>query len=89
MLWFTFVVLWHYPQYLNYYIALLIFLGVVLKPLLIKTGAYDFFLAITNSFSEKREARRNETIAREVERKERDKRYKSRRVKDPKLPKNW
>lgn len=89
MLWFTVVIGWHFPNFLAYYIPLLIFLGLALRPLLEITGLYDVFVALSEKIDEGRWKKINEERRKEVERIERNRKYKSTRLKDPKLPKNW
>ncbi len=89
MLWLTVLIGWTYPQYVFHYAALLVFLGLGLKPLLIKTGLQQ----LLSDYAERgREYRwKGETTRRraEIERKERDKKYKQSRIRDSRLPKNW
>ena len=43
MLWFTIVIGWHYPNLLAYYVPLLVFLGLGLRPVLEALGLQEFF----------------------------------------------
>ena len=85
----TILVSWIFPEYLVRYILMLIFLGVLLRPLLERSGLYDLYLRITYKLSEKRWRKVNERRRLEVYIAERDKKYRARRTRDPKLPKNW
>ena len=89
MLWFTIVVSWHYPEYLTYYVLLLFFLGLGLRPLLEVSRLYDIFSRLTASIDEKRWAKIKAQRAKEVRLAERNLKYRSTRRKDPRLPKNW
>jgi hypothetical protein len=89
MLWLTIVVGWHYPNMLIYYVPLLIFLGLGLKPLLVRTGFMGLFGNALNSIHDGHWERVTRQRRAEIARKERDKSYKYRRAKDPALPKDW
>lgn len=89
MLCLTFLVSWIFPEYLVRYILLLIFLGLLLRPLLERSGLYGLYLRIACKLSEKRWRKVNERRRLEVYLAERDKKYRARRTRDPKLPKNW
>ena len=89
MLWFTLLIGRVYPYWLNHYIALLVFLGVALKPLLEKTGLHRLALWLIHSIDNKRRQKTVEQHKVMIKRQERDNRYKRRRVRDPKLPKHW
>ncbi len=89
MLWFTIVIGWHFTNLLIYYIPLLIFLGIGLRPLLEITKLYDLFASLSEKIDEKRWKKVNEQRRSEVQRLERNKKYKNMRYKDPKLPKDW
>lgn len=89
MLWFTIVIGWHFTNLLIYYVPLLVFLGIGLRPLLEVTELYDFFSAVTQEIDEKRWEKINTKRRREVQNAERIKKFKNMRYKDPKLPKDW
>lgn len=89
MLWFTVVIGWHFPNMLTYYIPLLVFLGLGLRPLLERTGLYDLYVHVIVKIDDKKWEKINEKKRIEIARKERDKKYKASRTRDPKLPENW
>ena len=89
MLWFTVVIGWHFPNFLAYYIPLLIFLGLALRPLLEMTGLYDLYVTLSERIDESRWKKITEQRREEVRRMEKNKKYKSMRVKHPNLPKDW
>ncbi len=80
---------WVAPTWLIYYVPLLIFLGLGLRPLLEKTGLYDLFSRFLIKIEDARWRKPTEDRRREIERKLRDEKYKYRRRNDPKLPPNW
>lgn len=83
------VVFFIWPQWLLWYAALLIFLVVGLRPLLERTGLYELFHFLVRSTDEQLHKKEMEQRVREIDRKERDKKYKHTHRRDPKLPKNW
>lgn len=54
MLWFTLVIGLRFTNLLVYYIPLLVFLGIGLRPFLEVTGLYDFFSSMTEKIGEKK-----------------------------------
>jgi hypothetical protein len=89
MLWLVLLLGWLAPGWLIYYLPLLLFLGLGLRPLLEITGAYELFSRLQDRIEETRWKKITEERRLEVERKARDKKYKSQRQKDPRLPPNW
>lgn len=83
------IVPFYWPEYFLLYLVLLIFLGFGLKPLLEKTGLFAFYQNLLVRFSDRRYRGVNAKRMVEIERKERDDKYRRSRIKDPKLPKNW
>lgn len=77
------------PRVLFWYVPLLVFLGLGLKPVLEVTG----FGALLVNLVEKRQAKRWKRIEEQerlkVKQKQRDDKYRHQRVRDPRLPKNW
>ena len=71
------------------YCALLLFLGVGLRPLLEKTGLYRLVTHYLLVVQEKSSARFVARRVAEIERKQRDDKHRRRRLKHPDLPKNW
>ena len=89
LLWLTLVVGWHYSQFVFHYVFFLVFLGLFLKPLLVAIGVPDFLSGLIDRTDDVRWKKRTERRRAEIERRERDESYRHRRVKDPRLPKNW
>lgn len=89
MLWFSVVIAWVKPQWLAFYMPALVFLALGLRPLLVKTGLYRVCMVLLEEVDDRRWKKRNEIRRREVDLKERDKRYRHRRERDPRLPRNW
>jgi hypothetical protein len=89
MLWFTLFIAWKYPAHLTAYVLLLIFLGFGLRPLLEVTGLYDAFSLVGEKLEQARWATFEKKRRAEVQRRERDKRYRHRRIRDERLPRNW
>ena len=77
------------PHLLPWLLGLLLFLGLVLKPLLIKTGLRRAWLAWRADAQKRRHASHHEEAARRVERKRRDDRFRKARQRDPNLPPGW
>ena len=71
------------------YCALLLFLGLGLRPLLEKTGLYRRVSHYLLVAQEKSSAKFMEKRAAAIDRKQRDDKHRRRRVKHPDLPKNW
>lgn len=78
-----------FPEWILHYVALLTFLGLGFRPLLELTKLYDLFSFLLVSVDNKRWEKRTQEKRREVTLKERDKKYRHRHQKDPKLPPNW
>ena len=89
MLWFTIVIGWHFSNFLIYYIPLLIFLGIGLRPLVEHSGVYDFYEHYSEKIVEGKWGKIGKKKGIEIDRKVRDKKYRQNRVKDSRLPKNW
>ena len=89
MLSLTVVVALYFSHYLGWYVALLLFLGIGLKPLLVRTGLAARLGVLFDSAEERRWRGVTRKRRREIEQQERDKRYRYRHKQDPKLPKNW
>jgi hypothetical protein len=53
MLWGTWGVVFVVPTYLVYYVTLLVFLGIGLKPFILRTGIYDLYQKILFERSER------------------------------------
>ncbi|MEM1112102.1 MAG: hypothetical protein AAGI11_09370 [Pseudomonadota bacterium] len=85
----TVLVAFAFPHHLYWYLPLVIFLGVGLKTVLVRTGLakhLSFWLEQTEEARWSKITRRRRL---EIERQERDKRYRHRHKQDPRLPKNW
>lgn len=89
LLWCTLLVGRFYPMHLMWYVPMLIFLSLFLRPLLIRTGLHHIFSVLAAKPGDYIWEKRTRKRRAEVERRERDKRYRYRREKDPRLPKNW
>jgi hypothetical protein len=89
MLWLTVLVGWHFSHLLYHYVALLIFLGLCLKPLLVVTGLAERLSIIADRFHEARWGRVTRQRRAQVARKERDKRHRYSHYKNPRLPEKW
>ena len=89
LLWFSVVVSWHFSHWLGYYLLLLVFLGLGLRPLLERTGLYGIAQSLALKTIDKHQDRRLRERRRQIERSERDKKYRQRRKLDPTLPKSW
>ena len=85
----SFLVAWVIPQWLGYYLLFLLFLGLGLRPLLERTGLarkwQEMFADADDRLHSKREHKRRL----EIERRERDKKYRYTHYRDPKLPRRW
>ncbi|WP_221450533.1 hypothetical protein [Pseudoteredinibacter isoporae] len=81
--------MWTNPKVLLSYLPLLMFLGLGLRPLLEATGLYHLFQAILLKRDDAAWEKINKTHRQKVNQKERSNSLKQRRVKDPRLPKNW
>ena len=89
MLWATIPVAFANPNFLLWYCPLLFFLGLCLKPLLEVTGLSDVLINLPEKWEAKRWRKVEDKVRREIRQKQRDAKYRNRRVKDPRLPKNW
>lgn len=89
LLWLTLVVGWTDPNMLAYYVPLLVFLGLCLKPILVMTGLYSLISSSYDGLMEALWKKKTAQRRMEIDRKERDKKYRHSRIKDSKLPKNW
>jgi hypothetical protein len=83
------VVMMGFPNLFIYYILLLIFLGIGLRPLIVKTGLYAFYQTQITRLVEKWDRKFLAKRRIEIDSKRRDQKYRSKRKKDPRLPKNW
>ena len=76
-------------EYFFHYVAFLVFLGLGLRPFLVKTGLYNVWnnigAAIQSRWDRKYLDKRAADIDREVE----IEKYKKSRYRDPRLPKKW
>lgn len=52
MLWLVWLVPFVFPEYFFFYLLLLIFLGLGLRPLLLKTGIYSIFQRVKKRYTE-------------------------------------
>lgn len=89
LLWLTPLLGFTAPNWLLWHVCLLLFLGLALKPLLIRTGLRRAWLAWRANAQQRGNAAHQEEAARRVERKRRDERYRKSRTRDPGLPPGW
>lgn len=83
------VVMMSFPNLFIYYILLLIFFGIGLRPLIVKTGLYAFYQTLITTVVGKLSRKYLQKRRKEIDRKIRDKKYRNKRKKDLRLPKNW
>lgn len=78
-----------FPEILVHYLVLIVFLGFGLKPLIEKSKLH----AILEAFGERIEERRYKSITakrrKEISLEQHNEKYRRKRTKDPRLPKNW
>ena len=74
---------------LLYYVASLLFSGLLLRPLLEKSGLHRFYRSAVDGVTERKERRQHAEQAANAARKARDEAYRNSRYRDPRLPKNW
>jgi hypothetical protein len=79
----------YFPDLFYYYILVLLFLGLGLRPLLEKTGLYENYCGMLFMLQEKLDKKWVAKRRAELDRKARDERLRHSRVKDPRLPRNW
>lgn len=89
MLWLTILLGLFTPTLLLYYVPLLLFAGFLLRPLLRESGIHGVVASLLEHREERRWRKVTEQRRRDVDRKQRDARYRGRRYPDPRLPKNW
>jgi hypothetical protein len=87
--WCTFIVIWHFSEWLYHYLAFLVFIGVFLRPLLEVTGIADRLASWEAGWHEKRHGKYYRARRKAIEQEARDEKYKRARKRDPRLPKNW
>lgn len=83
------VVMFSFPNLLGYYFLFMAFLGLGLRPLIIRTGLNEFFETMLVSTEAGLERNFLKKRRMEIDRQVRDRKYRNKRVKDPRLPKNW
>ncbi len=89
MLWFIPFLTWHYSQWLWHYVALMIFLGLGLRPLLEWSGLVVWFEDLLARLDYRLHRREIEKRRMLIARRERDRKYRHTHHKDPRLPRNW
>jgi hypothetical protein len=77
------------PNLIPWHLGLLLFLGLGLKPLLLRTGLHRGWLHLVAEFEARRHAVADRRKARRVERKRRDDRLRKARSRSPDLPPRW
>ena len=89
LLWFTILIAWVAPAWLYHYVALLIFLGLGLRPLLEWSGLAHRFQSHAAEFENWRHGKRERKRRLEVAIRERGRKYRYTHYRDPRLPPNW
>lgn len=89
LIWAIAVIALIFPGWLVYYLLMMLFLGFALRPLLVGSGLYKIFGNIEERFGAWRWRKKTAQVRQEIARKQRDAPYRNKRVKDPRLPKNW
>ncbi|MCL6416833.1 hypothetical protein MIB92_14325 [Aestuariirhabdus sp. Z084] len=89
LLWGTALVGFIAPVSLTYYVAFLLFLAFGLRPLIERTGLFEYYQHFRCTLDERLNRKQLAQRDQEIERKRRDDRYRHARRKDPRLPKNW
>lgn len=89
LLWLTVFISFTNPVWLLYYIPLLLFLGVFLKPLLVKSGLARWYSQQQHRMGERRYRTLTEQRRREVDAAKIRLQHKQRRHKHHDLPRNW
>jgi hypothetical protein len=89
LLWFIPLIVWHFPQWLWHYVGLLIFLGLLLRPLLEWSGCAVWLADSIERLDERLHRRSRDRHRRLIARRERDKKYRHTHRRDPRLPPNW
>ncbi len=77
------------PALALWWIGLLLFLGVGLKPFLKRTGLRRIWLSVMADVQRKRNAPHHAEASRRVDRRRRDERLRKTRLPNPELPKRW
>ena len=89
LLWLTPLLGFTAPEWLPLHVGLLLFLGLGLKPLLIRTGVRRTWLSWRAHAQQRRQAAHHTEAARRVERQRRDDKYRKSRQRDPGLTPGW
>ncbi|EEB80558.1 hypothetical protein GPB2148_3377 [marine gamma proteobacterium HTCC2148] len=85
----TFLVAILWPSWLLAYVSGLLFLGLGLRPLLEWSGLLDRYSDMEATLEERFHRKHVNKRRLQIERKERDKKYKHSHYRDPRLPHNW
>ncbi len=85
----VFLVAWVVPGWLVYYIGFLLFLGLGLRPLLERSGVAHHFFEVVADVDDRLHRKRELKRRAQIERQQRDKKYKHSHYRDPKLPPRW
>lgn len=89
LIYFALLVGWVAPGWLFHYAAFLMFLGLGLRPLLEWTGLAQRFQSTMADIEERWHRKREFRRRLEIDRRERDKKYRCSHYRDPRLPPNW
>ncbi len=76
-------------RYLPWHLLLLVFLGIGLKPFVLRTGLYRMWQGWAAALQTRRNAGHHAEAARRVDRARRDQKLRSARLRDPTLPPRW
>ena len=88
-MWVTLIIPLYSIDWFIWHIALLLFLGLGLRPLLERTGLYRWAVHLHVVTENRINRNFDEQHTKKIERKIRDDRHRSRRNKHPDLPKDW
>src|SRR5262249_10249190 len=89
LLWLTVLLAYVSPALLPWHLGLLLFLGLGLKPLLLRTGLWLGWMSFLVKVEEVRYAEFNAEAGRRVDRKRRDDKFRNARRLSRDLPPNW
>jgi hypothetical protein len=77
------------PEYFLHYVVFLAFIGIALRPFLVKTGLFNLWDSIGDAIQLKWDKKYLDKRASDIDRQIELEKYRKSRVRDPRLPKNW
>ena len=77
------------PNWVLWHVCLLVFLGLCLKPLLVKSGLHQLWLDLRVRLDAKRHAQRDAELSDRIDRERRDARLRQSRIREKRLPPRW